>query len=145
MKKIFLAAVVSVFSLGVACAGVDRPIEVSELPTKAQGFLKSHFSKLAVSFAKEDLEFMYNDYEVVLVDGTKLDFNSSGEWKEVDCKFGEVPRSIVPKQILKYVGEKYPDAKILKIERARNAYEVSLSNRLELTFDSKFRVVDIDD
>jgi hypothetical protein len=33
----------------------------------------------------------------------------------------------------------------MKIDRDRRDYEISLSNRLELTFDKKFNLVDIDD
>ena len=38
----------------------------------------------------------------------------------------------------------YPDAKILKIERDANDYEVKLSNRLELTFNKRFKIMDVD-
>lgn len=145
MKKIFLTAAISFLSFGVACADIDRPIEVKDLPTKAQTFLKQHFSNTAVSLAVEDKEFVFNEYEVVLVNGAKMDFDSSGEWTEIDCKYATVPDAIVPKQILSSVAERYPDAKVLKIKRQRKGYEVSLSNRLELSFDSKFKVVDIDD
>jgi predicted phosphodiesterase len=44
-----------------------------------------------------------------------------------------------------FVAKNYPDAKIIKIDRDRRDYEVSLSNRLELTFDMKFNLVEIDD
>ena len=39
----------------------------------------------------------------------------------------------------------YPDVKILQIERDKKEYEVKLSNRWEIKFDSKMRVIDIDD
>jgi predicted nucleotide-binding protein (sugar kinase/HSP70/actin superfamily) len=75
----------------------------------------------------------------------KIEFNGDGEWKDVDCKFGAVPAAIIPKKIASYVEKNYPDAKIIKIDRDRRDYEVSLSNRLELTFDMKFNLVEIDD
>ena len=46
---------------------------------------------------------------------------------------------------MKYVKDNYPDVKVFLIERDRNNYELKLSNRLELTFDSKFNIIDIDD
>ena len=46
---------------------------------------------------------------------------------------------------MKYVKENYPDVKVLMIERDRNDYELKLSNRLELTFDTKYNIIDIDD
>ena len=49
------------------------------------------------------------------------------------------------KAIRNYVKTNYPDARILQIEYDDNEYEIKLSNRWEITFDSKMRVIDIDD
>lgn len=145
MKKIISTFALLVLAFGVACANVDRPIKANQLPAPAQEFIKQHFSKSTISFAKIDDELTYKEYEVMLADGTKLEFNGDGEWKDVDCKYGAVPAAIVPKQIADYVAKHYPDVKIIKIDRDRRDYEVSLSNRLELTFDMQFNLVDIDD
>lgn len=145
MKKIILTLSVMIAAVGVACADVDRPIEVNKLPAESQRFLKQYFPQVGVSLAKEDVELTYKEYEVVLTDGTRIEFRSNGEWKDVDCKFAEVPKGIVPKRIEDYIKKNYPDAKVIKIDRDRRTYEVSLSNRLELTFDMKFKLVDIDD
>ena len=51
---------------------------------------------------------------------------------------------MVPAPILNYIKENYPGDKVLKIERDRSRYEVKLSNRFELTFDSDFNIIDID-
>ena len=74
-----------------------------------------------------------------------MEFDKSGEWTEVKCSQSEVPSKIVPAAIREYVKTNYPDVKIVSIERDRKEYEVKLSNRLEITFDSQMRVVDIDD
>ncbi|MBR5812363.1 MAG: PepSY-like domain-containing protein [Alistipes sp.] len=145
MKKLVLTLSVFFAAIGVACADVDRPIEVDKLPNAAQKFLKQYFPNASVSLAKVDVELVYKEYDVLLTDGTRVDFNNSGEWIDVDCKFATVPEGIVPRQIVDYVAKNYPNANILRIERDRHSYEVSLSNRLELTFDKKFKIVDIDD
>ena len=145
MKKLVLTLSVFFAAIGVACADVDRPIEVNKLPDAAQKFLKQYFPNASVSLAKVDVELVYKEYDVLLTDGTRVDFNNSGEWIDVDCKFATVPEGIVPRQIVDYVAKNYPNANILRIERDRHSYEVSLSNRLELTFDKKFKIVDIDD
>lgn len=67
------------------------------------------------------------------------------ELKEINCKYSAVPAGVIPAQILKYVSENYPDAKVLKIERDKKDYEVKLSNRWELKFDLQFNLIDIDD
>lgn len=145
MKKMFLTLSVLIATIGIACADVDRPIEPNRLPDAAQQFLKQYFPKLEISLAKEDVEITYKEYEVVLTDGTRIEFRSNGEWKDVDCKFSEVPAGIVPKQIVEYVKKNYPNVKIIQIDRDRRDYEVSLSNNLDLVFDMKFKLIDIDD
>ncbi|MDE6858048.1 MAG: PepSY-like domain-containing protein, partial [Alistipes sp.] len=67
-----------------------------------------------------------------------------GEWKEVDCKFTEVPAGIVPAPIAEYVVNNYPNTEVVKIEKDSREYEVKLSNRMELTFDRRFNLTDID-
>ena len=145
MKKLVLTLSVFFAAIGVACADVDRPIEVDKLPDAAQKFLKQYFPNASVSLAKVDVELAYKEYDVLLTDGTRIDFNNSGEWIDVDCKYAAIPEGIVPQQIVDYVAKNYPNVNILRIERDRHTYEVSLSNRLELTFDKKFKIVDIDD
>lgn len=87
----------------------------------------------------------YKSYDVVFTNGEKVEFDKSGEWKEVRCRQSEVPTQIVPEAIRNYVKTNYPDARILQIEYDDNEYEIKLSNRWEITFDSKMRVIDIDD
>lgn len=145
MKKFVSTFAVVLLTLGVACARSDRPVKVEELPAAAQTFLKSYFPNVEVSFAKLDDAFVYKEYEVMLADGTKIEFNGAGEWENVDCKAYAVPAGIVPQQIKAYVEKSYPGVKIMQIDRDRRDYEISLSNRLELTFDKRFNLVDIDD
>ena len=133
------------FGVSVACADNNKVISKNELPAPAQKLLNEYFPDAKLSYAKLDRDFLERSYEVLLVDGTKLEFFSNGEWQEVDCKFGEVPAGIVPEAIIKYIADNYPGEKVLKIEIDRGNYEVKLSNRLELTFNKNFRIVDIDD
>ena len=132
-------------SLGVVSANSNRPISVDNLPQKAQQFIKKYFSQVSVTYATEDRDILSKEYEVMFAEGTKVDFSSNGEWKSVECKGVAVPAGVVPQQINEYVKQNYSNAKVVKIDRDRNDYEVSLSNRLELTFNKSFRLVEIDD
>ena len=146
MKKIFLLlAVVFSFSVAFASGSGDKVINKNQLPAQAQSFLNEHFSGSKISYAKLDTDFLERTYEVMLADGTKLEFTNKGVWKEVDCRYGEVPAAIVPAPVIKYVNENYENAKVLKIERDSRGYEVKLSNKLELAFNNDFKIVDIDD
>ena len=146
MKKIIFAAL-ALFTIGIATASADknRIIAKENLPQKSQQFINSHFSSIKVSYVKEEYDFFEKSFEVVFADGSKVEFARNGEWKEVDCRYTAVPTPIVPQAIVKYIKSNYPDVKVLQIEKKRSDYEVKISNRLELTFDSKYNIVDIDD
>lgn len=146
MKKLMILAL-TVLTLGTftAKADNDRPINVNQLPQKAQQFIKQHFPKEKVAYAKQERDFMEITYEVVFTNSSKVEFTKDGEWKEVDCKYSTVPVAIIPAQIKNYISQNYPDTSAVKIERDKREYEVKLTNRLELTFDTNFNLIDIDD
>ena len=131
MKKftILLASLAVMASSVPAFAGKDRIITVGELPAVAQQFVQTHFKAVEVSYAKVDEELFDKDYKVVFVNGSKVEFAKDGAWKEVDCKYGEVPAAI----------------KIVSIDRDKRDWEVKLDNGLDLKFDLHFRLIEIDD
>ncbi len=147
MKRlaIFLAALFAAFSTLPASAGNDRIITVGELPAAAQQFISTHFKGVEVSYAKVDEEWFDKEYKVVFVNGSKVEFLKNGDWKEVDCKYGEVPAGIVPKPILDCVSSRFAGRRVVCIEQDRRGYDVELDNGLDLEFDRDFRLVDIDD
>ena len=123
MKKftILLASLAVMASSVPAFAGKDRIITVGELPAVAQQFVQTHFN------------------------GSKVEFAKDGAWKEVDCKYGEVPAAIVPQQIRDYVAKNFAGRKIVSIDRDKRDWEVKLDNGLDLKFDLQFRLIEIDD
>ena len=62
----------------------------------------------------------------------------------IKCKHSQVPAAVVPQAIQKFVTDRYPDAKIISLEKDRYSYEVKLNNRWEIKFDTKFNVIDMD-
>lgn len=146
MKKLFLLAISAIiFSVSTAKADNDRVITKEKLPAPAQKFINEHFTSLKISYVKEERDLFDRNYEVVFTDGTKVEFLRNGAWKEIDCRYNEVPTIAVPEQIRKYITDNYPGEKILQIDRDKHDYEVKLSNRLELTFDRNYNIIDIDD
>ena len=145
MKKLVMMLVCMFAVHTMVMADNDKPIEVSQLPAKAKTFIKTYFKDHKVAMAKLESGMFYKSYDVVFTNGEKVEFDKSGEWKEVRCRQSEVPAQIVPEAIRNYVKTNYPDARILQIEYDDNEYEIKLSNRWEITFDSKMRVIDIDD
>lgn len=128
-----------------ALAGSDRLITVGELPAASQQFIATHFNGVEVSYAKVDEEWFDREYKVIFVNGSKVEFFKNGDWKEVDCKYGEVPAGVVPAPIRDCVAARFPGRKVVCIERDRRGYEVKLGNGPDLEFDADFRLTDIDD
>ena len=143
MKKLMFLFV-CLLSMQVVMADSDKLITVEKLPQKAQEFVKTHFAKADAAFTKMEREFLDSSYEIMFVNGDKIEFDKSGNWKEIQCKRQSVPDAIVPAKIKAFIQENYPDAKVLQIEKDRYEYEVRLSNYWELTFDLEFNLIDMD-
>ncbi len=145
MKKLVFLLVCLFTLQTVARADDDKPIQVTQMPQPAQQFIKQHFADSKVALAKMESDFFYKSYEVIFTNGNKVEFGKNGNWEEVNCKYTSVPTAIIPTTIIqKYVTTNYPDTRVLKIERDKKEYEVQLSNRVELKFDLKFNLIDID-
>lgn len=122
----------------------STPIQVAQMPEMAQTFIQRHFNDVQVRYAKQQYQ-PAREYEVVLVNGTKLEFDANGNWTEVDCKYGVVPDEIVPQPLRDYVEKNYPDQRIVDIEQGRRGYKLELDNGLDLKFNKEYRLVDMDD
>ncbi|MBQ8361731.1 MAG: PepSY-like domain-containing protein [Bacteroidaceae bacterium] len=137
MKRLMLmmVLVLSVMMMASARGRVTR--DTSVLPAEAREFIKTQFPSTSISYLKVDKGmFNGNSYEVRLADGTELDFNSKGEWTEIDCEPRAVPSTVIPETISQYMKQHYARQRIVKIERSRKGYELKLENDLEVDFDT---------
>ena len=137
-----------VFSLFVfsfpALADDDRPINVNQLPAQAQEFINRFFSDSAVALAKQEGRFIGKNYDVIFCNGDKVEFDKSGEWTNVHCKYSSVPDGIVPAPIAGYVEKNFSGVKIVQIEIDERVFEVELSNGVDLKFSKSYKLLDID-
>lgn len=140
-----LIALLSVFVLSApASADKDTPINLNQLPAAAQQVIKTHFAGKKVALAKYDKDITDKSYDVIFTDGSKLEFDRNGKWTEIFCPTGSVPTALVPAAITQYVNTHYAPAKIIKIERDKRETEIKLSDGMEITFNTKYQVTDID-
>ena len=140
-----MIAVCCIISCSImANAGDDKPIAVSALPIKAQALLNNHFSSQKVMLATAESEVVSKSYDVVLRNGTKLEFDKKGNLTEIDCKQGIVPIRLIPQPIRAYLRNNYPHQPVKKLEIKKKEYEVELANGLDLTFNKHFQLTDID-
>lgn len=143
--RIVMIAICCMMSFNiVANAGNDKPINVNELPAKAQTLLSKHFKGPKVMLATIESGVVSRSYDVVLRNGTKLEFDKKGNLTEIDCKQGIVPSQLIPQPIKNYLKENYPAQAVKKIEMNKKEYEVELTNRIDLTFNKHFQLIDID-
>lgn len=143
--RILMIAVCCMMSFSfVANVGNDKPINVKELPAKAQTLLSKHFKGQKVMLATIESGVVSRSYDVVLRNGTKLEFDKKGNLTEIDCKQGIVPSQLIPQPIKNYLKENYKGAAVRKIEFNTKEYEVELTNGIDLTFNRHFQLIDID-
>mgnify|MGYP004523721787 FL=1 len=143
--RIMMIAVCCIISCSImANAGDDKPIAVSALPIKAQTLLNNHFSRHKVVLATAESGVVSKSYDVVLRNGTKLEFDKKGNLTEIDCKRGIVPVRLIPQPIRAYLRNNYPHQPVKKLEIKKKEYEVELANGLDLTFNKHFQLTDID-
>ena len=148
MKRIFRILMIEICCMVscnmVANAGNDKPISVNALPAKAQTLLNQHFNGQKVMLATIETGVISKSYDVVLQNGTKLEFDKKGNLTEIDCKQGIVPVQLIPQAIKNYLKDNYEGQSVKKIEMNKKEYEVELTNGLDLTFNKHFQLIDID-
>ena len=108
------------------------------LPQAAQTVIKNNF-KAKVSFVKIDKELgRISDYEAILTDGSEIKFDRDGNWKEVESSpSSSVPSFFILAPIRDYVAKNHKGTRIVGIDKERGGYEISLSNGIDLKFDTK--------
>ena len=117
--------------------------DMNQLPLPARNFINGNFAKPQIAHIKIDKDMMESTkYEVVLMDGTEIDFDSKGNWEEVSAKKGQVvPVSIIPG----FAVNNFVNEGVTKVERDRKGYEIELSTGLSFKFDKKGKFIKADD
>ena len=142
-KSIFfvLALVMSICLPLTLMADNDQVITFDRLPATAQAMLKQNFADKTPLVITAD----WDDYKVMYTNGDKVEFDKKGNWRDIECKTSQVPAALIPAQIVANVNATFPGATITEIDQDRRGYSVKLSNGLELEFNKKFKIVEIDD
>ncbi len=144
MKKFMLIIAFVAAFISVARAE-DRPVNFNQLPKEARSFLDANYQNVKLVLATKDDDFIRPEFHVVLENGVAIQFDNDGRLEKISSRSGDIPATVIPKQITDTVKSHYPDAFVVEYEVDRKTYEVKLSNRIEVTFDSGFRLVEIDD
>ena len=137
LKKLFLLLLLFVATSGPAFAIFDKyTISRDELPEKACEMLDQYFPKAKISMIKVDKHLLKKtDYDVKLLNGTKIEFNNSGSWTSVDCGKRELPSELLSKTIRNYISKNYADSKIVSVKKRSGGFDVGLSCGRQLRFN----------
>ncbi len=144
MKRILTIALIALIALiaVVAANARDRRVSYTDLPTAAQTFIEKNFGKNSVNHVKMD----GRDFDVILNNGTELEFDRQGKVLEIDCGKKGVPSKVVPTPIQNYTKKYLPKQKITKIEWKRNGnIEVEMTDGIDIVFDSAGNFLRYDD
>ncbi|MCD7976713.1 MAG: PepSY-like domain-containing protein [Tannerellaceae bacterium] len=147
MKR-FMMACICLFAIHCyALADDDKRIDYNQLPEQARQFIEQHFSSGDIEHVMEDSEWggLDKSYEVHFTNGTHIEFDSSGEWEDIKCKYSHVPDEVVPQPILNYANQHHPSNKIVRLDKGFRKYEAKLDNGRELVFDLNFKFRKYDD
>ncbi|MDR6764554.1 hypothetical protein J2Y38_004788 [Flavobacterium sp. 2755] len=137
-NRIFLA--IALLTLTIP-ASAQKKIEVTELPKPAQEFLKKHFSHTTVVTAKKDAEHGEKGFEVILKDGTEVEFWKDGSYREVDGEGKPIPTDFIPDNIKAYVAKNHPNEKITHIDYGHKDLDVDLTNKIDLEFTKDGKIL----
>ena len=135
MKRVFIV-LMTAFVFFSCESSNSRVLDFHQLPAKAQSFIKTHFADKEITLVFSDDEFIDRDYEVSFADGTKVDFNRSGEWTNIDMgKNQRVPASAMPAAINSFVTGRHPNNYVVDIDKDFLEYKVELNNGIEIYFE----------
>jgi hypothetical protein len=142
-----VAALVLALSVGfyATAQNNNNTITTAQLPAAAQTFIKTHFNDVTVASTQIDKDVFETEYNVYLSNGTEIEFDSKGQWKEIDGHNTALPVSVVPAAINSYLTTNYKGQQVTQLDKSRNGYDVELANGLELDFNNAGKFIKIDD
>ncbi len=145
MNKILTTLLMALIAVMPMAARDRVSRNVNDLPATAQATLNKYFAKSNVNHIKIDSKtFGGKEYDVILDDGTEIEFDSKGNMKDIDAGTRGIPSAMILKPIRDYIKANFKGQKIVSMEVKSNKYEIELSNGVDLEFDrnGNFRKVD---
>ncbi|SFS83317.1 PepSY-like domain-containing protein [Sphingobacterium wenxiniae] len=143
MKRAFLglSALAVVTVMNISCDD-DKVVTEKELPLASNQFLSSYFAGVDITRVEKER----NNYSVNLANGVEVDFNSAGEWIDVDAPDGmALPTGFINPKIVAYVAAEYTGNGINSIEKTNQGFDVDLvTGDIDLVFNATGDFVRVD-
>lgn len=134
-KPIFFSVLLS--SLFLFSCEKEEVVSDTELPGPAKEFITLHFTNEKIVNVVKEKDFLDKKptYEVLLANGTSMDFDQEGGLTEIDGAQNKLPDSFIPAKIAQYVQTKYANTIIVGWEKEGENQDIELNNNIELCFD----------
>ncbi|MDE6485730.1 MAG: PepSY-like domain-containing protein [Duncaniella sp.] len=124
-----------------SCSDDDNFVPADELPVTARSFLSTYYPQAKVVTVEMD----GGVYKAVLTNGHQVEFNSAGEWTDVEAPAGQtIPSGFYPADIDSYVAENFPGSGINEISVTMLGYDVDLVTGIELMFSPTGEFIGVD-
>lgn len=142
MRRILLP--ILAFLLCAPVMAEDIEIKPEQLPEKSQQIIAKAFPEGKIKKANIEKRASLVQYEVKVSGGVKLQFRKDGSLTECECSKGAVPDVLIPSKIRSFMAVEFPKNIIVRIEHDSKIYEIDLDDGTELSFNSAYRLIDID-
>lgn len=144
MKIFKHTLIASLLTVSLSTFAQDKIIPFSEAPTSIRTYVQKHFPDNKVIQTEIDYEGLTKEYDIILSDNVKLEFDRKNNIKGIDAK-SKLPNSVIPKSIWDYVKSNYPENFIVEWDLDYKHQSVKLNNGVELEFTLKGVFLRIDD
>lgn len=118
-------------------ATAQQKSKAAQLPKEANTFLEENFKGIQVQEVKKEKEGTTFKYEVKLANGTEVEFNNRGRWREVESKITSIPTTMIQPSIGQYIQKNHSGAKITEIKKGIRFTFVEINDNQKLQFDSE--------
>ena len=146
MKKTFTILVtLLIFSSVLRAEDMHRIVTFEELPAKAQEFVTTYFSSQTIRFVRMEIEVTKTEYTVRFENGMEVEFNSNGDWDEVESHADCLPMGFLHENIINYLNQHHPDCCLHEVARGRHKFDIELSDGLEIIFNKNGEFLRYDD
>jgi len=145
MKKALLILITLFNAYALQAEDAHRIITFEELPIKAQEFVTTYFSSQTIRFVRMEIEVTKTEYTVRFENGMEIEFNSNGDWEEVESHSECLPSGFLSEMILNFLNKNHPNYCLNEIARDRHKIEVELANGLEIVFNKSGEFLRYDD
>lgn len=140
----YVVAIVVLISITFAASAQKKIISSSKLPKAITSYLSNNFPKNPILQVSLKERSSSKRFKIILKSNIKVEFNSKYGVTKIEAN-SQLPYSVIPREVLKYVKANYPNAAITEWELEHQGQQVELDNGLELNFDMTGKFLRIDD